>query len=185
MRRTRLHKAFSLETQRLYLRTWQAGDLLPFTALNQDSAVLEHLPGPLSKEETEAFIRRITTHFTTHGFGLWACELKENGAFIGYVGLNIPNFSAAFTPCVEIGWRLASGHWGKGYATEAARQVMQAGFEQLGLPEIVSFTVPHNFRSRRVMEKLGMIYDASGDFSHPNLPHDHPLSTHVLYRQSR
>ena len=102
--------------------------------------------------------------------------------FIGYVGLNIPTFEAAFTPCVEIGWRLAAGHWGKGYATEAARAVLDYGFGSLGLKEIVSFTVPANVRSQAVMQRIGMTRDPAGDFNHPHIPQGHPLRRHVLYR---
>jgi RimJ/RimL family protein N-acetyltransferase len=97
----------------------------------------------------------------------------------------VPRFEAAFTPCVEIGWRLARDHWGHGYACEAAGAVLAFGFEQLGLPEIVSFTVAANTRSRRVMERIGMTRDPAEDFLHPLLPEGHPLRRHVLYRKSR
>jgi RimJ/RimL family protein N-acetyltransferase len=106
-------------------------------------------------------------------------------SFIGYAGLSRPGFAAHFTPCVEVGWRLAAAHWNHGYATEAARAALRFGFEQASLAEIVSFTVPANTRSLRVMEKLGMRRDASGDFDHPLLPDGHPLRRHVLHRIGR
>ena len=93
-----------------------------------------------------------------------------------------PSFSAAFTPCVEVGWRLAAEHWGRGYAAEAAAAALTHGFETRGLDEIVSFTSVGHSRSRRVMEKLGMSHDPADDFDHPNLPLDHPINRHVLYR---
>jgi len=113
---------------------------------------------------------------------LWAVEISNVTPFAGFIGLSIPRFEAAFTPCVEIGWRLAADFWGRGLATEAARAALAFGFESLGLTEIVSFTVPANLRSRRVMEKLGMSHDPSCDFDHPLLPAGHRLRRHVFYR---
>lgn len=85
-------------------------------------------------------------------------------------------------PAVEIGWRLAADHWNQGYASEGARAVLDFGFTCLGLDEIVSFTVPLNLRSRRVMEKIGMTRSPAEDFDHPLAPEGHPLRRHVLYR---
>jgi ribosomal-protein-alanine N-acetyltransferase len=172
-----------VETSRLILREWQEQDLKEFAGINEDPKVLEFLPAPLSIKETAAWIDRIKKHFIDHGFGLWAVEIKETDEFIGYVGLNVPSFDAHFTPCVEIGWRLASKHWAKGYATESAKKVLEFGFTELGLKEIVSFTVPANMRSIRVMEKIGMSRDLADDFYHPKLPSDHALALHVLYRK--
>jgi len=95
----------------------------------------------------------------------------------------VPAFETSFTPCVEIGWRLARPWWGQGLATEGARAALAYGFERLGLPEIVSFTVPGNVRSRRVMEKLGFRY--SQDFEHQRIEPGDPRGRHVLYRLSR
>jgi RimJ/RimL family protein N-acetyltransferase len=143
---------------------------------------MEYFPALLSREESDARVDRIETHFEQHGFGLWAAEVIGGAPFIGYVGLWIPAFEAPFTPCVEVGWRLAVEHWGKGYATEGARAAVAFGFERLTLQEVVSYTVPGNWRSRRVMEKLGMLYDPADDFDHPLLEPGHPLRRHVLYR---
>jgi RimJ/RimL family protein N-acetyltransferase len=174
-----------LSTARLRLRRWLPDDRTPFAALNADPRVMEHFPATLSREESDARAARIEAHFEQHGFGLWAAEIPEVTPFAGFVGLSVPTFEAHFTPCVEIGWRLAAEHWGQGYATEAARAVLAFGFEALGLEEIVSSTVPANLRSRRVMEKIGMIHDAAGDFDHPALPEGHALRRHVLYRIAR
>jgi RimJ/RimL family protein N-acetyltransferase len=145
---------------------------------------MEHYPGTLTREQSEAFVRdRAVPHFAEHGFGLWAVEVPGIAPFIGYVGLSVPGFDADFTPCVEIGWRLAFEHWGKGYATEAARVALDFGFSEAGLEEIVSFTVPANRRSIAVMERLGMTY--AGEFDHPRLPPGHRLRRHVLYRLAR
>lgn len=174
-----------LRTERLLLRRWRAEDREPFAALNADPPVMEHFPGPYSRAESDAAVDRIEAHFQQHGFGLWAVEIPDVAPFAGFVGLSIPRFEASFTPCVEIGWRLAADHWGRGYATEGARAALAFGFESLRLNEIVSYTVPENVRSRRVMEKLGMTHDASHDFDHPLLPAGHKLSRHVLYRIAR
>lgn len=171
-----------IETKRLILREWLPDDLKPFALLNQDSQVMEYYPRPLNEKESAAFIEKVSKEIQILGFGLFACALQENNQFIGYVGLSKPSFTAHFTPCVEIGWRLHHQYWGNGYATEAATLVLAKGFNEWDLTEVVSFTTAENWRSRRVMEKLGMTHNKADDFRHPNLPADHPLSLHVLYR---
>jgi RimJ/RimL family protein N-acetyltransferase len=171
-----------LRTDRLLLRRWLPDDRAPFAALNADPRVMEHLPAALTREESDAFAARIEAHFEQRGFGLWAVEIPGVTPFAGFVGLSVPRFEARFTPCVEVGWRLAAERWGRGYAAEGARAALAFGFETLGLGEIVSFTAPENLRSRRVMEKLGMVRDPAEDFDHPGLPEGHPLRRHVLYR---
>ena len=175
----------AIRTARLELRQWKESDLAAFAAMNADPVVMEHFPGALSRSESDALAERIREHLDDHGFGLWAVELREEKTFAGFVGLAHTRFSAHFTPCIDLGWRLAREHWGKGYAREAARAAVQIGFERLGLKEIIAFTVPDNRRSRRVMETLGMRHDASGDFEHPHVTKGHPLRRHVLYRLPR
>jgi RimJ/RimL family protein N-acetyltransferase len=171
-----------LRTERLRLRRWVAADLEPFAALNADERVMEFLPFQVDRETSDALAARIEAHFDAHGFGLWAVEVPGVAPFAGFVGLSVPRFEAHFTPCVEIGWRLAAEHWGRGYAAEGARAALRFGFEVAKLREIVSFTVPANQRSRRVMEKLGMTRDPADDFDHPALAAGDPLRRHVLYR---
>ena len=174
-----------MRTERLLLRRWRPSDRAPFAALNADPRVMRHFPATLSRAESDAYAERIEAHFAEHGFGLWAVEAPDLAAFIGFVGLSVPRFEAPFTPCVEIGWRLAAEHWGRGYAPEAARAALAFGFETLALAEILSFTAAANQPSRRVMEKLGMTHDPADDFDHPALPEGHALRRHVLYRLSR
>jgi RimJ/RimL family protein N-acetyltransferase len=174
----------SLQTERLLLRRWRDSDREPFACINADPRVMEHFPATLAREESDALIDRVETHFAGHGFGPWAAELRAPGEFIGFIGLSVPAFEAHFTPCVEIGWRLAADHWGRGLATEGARAALHYAFTELHLPEVVSFTAVANLRSRRVMEKLGMKHDSADDFNHPSLPEGHPLRRHVLYRKS-
>lgn len=153
--------------------------------MNANPRVMEFFPGPLTTEASDALFDRIQAHFDRHGFGPFAVEFIETGAFVGFIGLFVPEFDAHFTPAVEIGWRLAFDCWGKGLATEGAHAALDYGFNTLGLERIVSFTVPANLRSRRVMEKLGMTHDPRDDFDHPKLAEGHALRRHVLYRISR
>jgi RimJ/RimL family protein N-acetyltransferase len=111
----------SLTTERLILGRWRASDRAPFRSMNADPRVMEFMPRLLTSEESDRLLERIEGHFEQHGFGLFAAEVRESGLFAGFVGLAVPEFTAPFTPCVEIGWRLACEYWGKGLATEGAR----------------------------------------------------------------
>lgn len=177
--------AVTLTTDRLILRPWHEADREPFAELNADPRVMEFMPRLLSREESDDFFDRIQTHFEQHGFGLCATEHRASGAFIGFVGLLVPKFEVRFMPAVEIGWRLGCKWWGQGFATEGAREIVRYAFDVIGLEALVSFTVPGNRRSRRVMEKLGMTHDPADDFEHPRFPSGHPLGWHVLYRLRR
>lgn len=174
-----------LRTERLLLRGWRSEDGEPFARLNTDPAVVEYLPGALSRAESDAMVARVEAGWAEHGFGLWAVEVPGVAPFVGYVGLSAARFAAPFTPAVEVGWRLAAPAWGHGYATEGGRASLRFGFEHHALPEIVSFTARGNTRSRRVMGRLGMRHDPAGDFEHPNVPAGSPLRPHVLYRLGR
>lgn len=173
-----------LVTERLILRPWRESDIAPFATLSAAPRVMAHYPAPLSPAESAAFIARAQAGLEERGFGLWALEAPGRAPFIGYVGLSVPRWQAHFTPCVEIGWRLAAADWVKGYAHEAARAALEDGFTRAALEEIVAFTVPANVRSWRLMQRLGMTRSPNDDFAHPNLPPDHQLSRHVLYRLS-
>lgn len=174
-----------IATPRLVLRPWRDDDLPRFAALNADPRVMEFLPKCLDRTESDAMAARIRDDFERQRFGLWAVEVAGAASFIGYVGLSAPKFEAAFTPCIEIGWRLAFEEWGRSYATEAARGALYFAFETLGLSDVVSFTVAANIRSWRVMERLGMTRSPAEDFDHPRLEEGDPLRRHVLYRLSR
>jgi RimJ/RimL family protein N-acetyltransferase len=175
----------TLRTERLLLRRWRPEDRNPFAALNADPVVMEHFVAPLSRSESDDLVDRIEDTFDREGYGLWAVEVVDGSAFIGFVGLWPVTFDAPFTPAVEVGWRLARRGWGSGFATEAARMAVADAFERLGLDEIVSMTSRGNTRSQRVMEKVGMARDPADDFDHPNVPVDHPIRGHVLYRLPR
>ncbi|MFY9268602.1 MAG: GNAT family N-acetyltransferase [Candidatus Manganitrophaceae bacterium] len=171
------------DTDRLRFRQWCAADREPFAALNADPKVMEFYPAPLGRAESDAMASRCETLIAERGWGFWAVEIKNTHGFIGFVGLHIPAPELPFSPCVEVGWRLAAKHWGKGFATEAARGALHIGFERLGLAEIVSFTSAINLRSRAVMLKLGM-RETEETFEHPNVPVSSVLRQHCLYRLS-
>lgn len=171
-----------LTTQRLILRRWQESDLQPFAEMNADPRVMEFFPNRLTREQSYSAIDRIESGFEKHGFGLCAVELVSDHSFVGFIGLSVPAFQAHFTPCVEIGWRLAAPFWGHGYATEGARAIVRYAFDSVKLDSLVSFTSEQNIRSRRVMEKIRMTFEPAESFDHPNLPKGHLLRRHVLYR---
>lgn len=174
-----------LRTGRTLLRNWRDEDLQPFARLNADPEVMRWFPSVLTSEASDAMATRVRKRLAEDGWGLWALEVPGVSTFCGFVGLSRVPFEAAFTPAVEIGWRLDQPWWGKGYATEAATACVEYAFGTLGLEEIVSFTTTLNTRSRAVMERLGMRHDPSGDFEHPGIPEGNPVRPHVLYRLER
>ena len=165
-------------TERLVLRRWRETDRAAFHALNVDPRVMETIGPVMNRVESDGFMDRIEQRFDEHGFGLWCVELE--GEAIGFTGFMAPWFREG----VEIGWRIRADHWGHGYATEAARECLRHGFDELGFSEVISFTVASNASSRRVMEKLGLEYDPTEDFDHPGVPEGSPLREHVLYRMT-
>lgn len=169
------------ETERLFMRQWRESDLVPFAQLNADPRVMEFFPALLDRAQSDAIAERCTRLIAERGWGFWAVELKQSGAFLGFVGLHVPSAELPFSPCVEIGWRLAYPYWGKGLATEAAKESLRVGFELLQLPEIVAFTALGNARSRAVMQRIGM-QDTATRFEHPSLELTSPLRPHCLYR---
>lgn len=152
--------------------------------MSADPVVMEFYPAPSTRQESDAAIDRWQSQIAEQGWSNWAVELAQSREFIGFVGLTVPRRVLPFSPCVEVGWRLGHRHWGKGYATEAARAALAFGFVELGLEEIVSFTALVNRRSRAVMERIGMT-NAGEDFEHPAVPEGHPLRPHCLYRMRR
>lgn len=174
-----------IKAKRLILRTWTKEDMVPFAKMNADPKVMECFPAPLTREESDAFYERIKEHFDKYGWGLWAVSVKKGPKFIGYIGLKHVLPSLPCAPAVEIGWRLISEEWGKGYATEGAKAALEYGFNKADLVEIVSLTAKINTRSINVMEKIGMRRDIRDDFEHPLLSEGDPLRSHVLYRLLR
>lgn len=174
-----------LETERLVLRQWRDADIEPFTAMNADPRVTAALGVKPDPRGITALIERIALSFRQNGYGLWAVEVRDGAPFIGFTGLSIPRFDAPFMPTVEVGWRLAFDHWGKGYATEGATAALNFGFHTAGLEEIVSFASAANVRSHAVMKRLGMRHDSRDNFDYPGMDRTDPLSRHLLYRLKR
>lgn len=179
-----------LTTDRLILRTWKTSDIPLMATISSDPLVMEHFPATQDIADTQTLIDHINQHYEKFGYTAYAVEIKDTHEFIGFVGLShppfeIPNFQPKSLPIVEIGWRLSSSHWGKGYATEAAKAVLHYAFTELNLREIISFTVVANIKSRHVMEKIGLHHSETDDFNHPTLDEDSPLKRHVLYRITR
>ena len=170
----------ALRTPRLLLREWRDDDIAPFAAMSSDPEVLRRLAAP-----DPEWVARQRAHFDEHGFGNFVVEVPGVASFIGVVGLNWVRWDLAFTPAVEAAWRLMPAYWGKGYALEAARAVLDDGFGRIGLDEIVAYTLPANRASWTVMQRLGMSRDAAADFDHPSFPLGHPMCRHVLYRLRR
>ena len=175
----------TLQTDRLHLVHFTEAHIDDFAAMNGDAEVMEFFPATQSRDETTALLARIMAHREQNGYSLFALHLKQDDKFVGFTGLSLAEFSAHFTPAVEIGWRIPKFAWGQGLAPEAARACLKYGFQTWALDEIVSFTAAQNKRSIRVMEKIGMQRDAADDFDHPHLAAGHRLCRHVLYRKRR
>ena len=175
---------FRLETDRLVIREWRDEDIAPFASLNADKEVMRYFVEPLTYEQSALMVEKVRYVYDEYGYTFYAVEEKCSGHFVGLTGIAPVFFEVDFVPVIEIGWRMARPFWGKGYAPEAARAVLNYARDELGISEIVSFTAELNKNSMRVMEKIGMVRDYDGDFLHPKVPEGHELQEHVLYRFS-
>jgi RimJ/RimL family protein N-acetyltransferase len=174
-------KIIEIQTQRLKLRQWQPEDRPLFAEMNADPEVMKYFPQSLTHEQSAQMAQHMASLIAAQGWGFWAVELRESEQFIGFVGLNKPDYELPVTPCVEVGWRLRKKYWGHGYATEAGNASLVVGFETLRLPEIYAFTTLTNHKSQAVMQRLGMT-NTRQNFMHPMVPKHHPLREHVLYK---
>jgi len=170
------------ETKRLILRQWREEDISAMAKINQDPIVMEHFPSLKTYDETKSFVLANMSLYKNNQLCLYAVELKDTTEFIGFVGLLHVEFNLPFEPAVEILWRIGSKYWGRGYAFEAASIVRDYAFHNKCLEELVSFTVPENARSIKLMERLGFIHEPAYDFDHPNIAIGHKLRRHVFYR---
>ena len=173
-----------LTTERLLIRSWKETDLAPFAAMNADPEVRRYFPSLQTTDESNASVRRYQTHEAEHGVTFWAVEHLGTGEFIGFVGLIVPGDDIPLPAgCLEIGWRLATAHWGKGLATEAAQACLDYAFNELKVPSIGAITTVNNLPSMRVMEKLGLTKRST--FLHPAIDPADPIAPHVLYLRER
>lgn len=176
------HPTAIIQTERLILRQWCDQDIDPYRKLNADPKVMEFFPATWSQEESDTSLQSARNHIEKYGWGKWAVSLLETDEFIGRIGLEDINFQASFSPNIELGYRIAYKHWGKGYASEGAKAALEYGFQHINLEEIVAFTPIQNLRSQVVMQRIGMHHNRKDDFDHPKLPENHRLRRHVLYR---
>ena len=175
----------TLETPRLLLRQWRDADLDPWAEMNADPRVMEFFPGVLDRAHAGQSAARMRERLERDGYGLWAVEIKETGAFAGSIGLNEMAEDIPVNPKREVGWRLAFDAWGHGYATEGAQAALRCAFDELGWDEVIAVTAAVNERSQRVMRRLGMTRDRAADFEHPRVPEGSALRRHVLFRIRR
>ncbi len=173
-----------LKTNRLKLRQWKESDLPPFAEMTSDPEVMKYFPNPLSRTKSDELAHKIQSLISTHGWGLWAVEELKNNKFIGFVGLHKTLPELPFSPSIEIGWRLSRKYWGKGYASEAAKEVLKHAFGVLDLPEIYSFAAVNNSRSIALMARLTM-HNTRQNFEHPSVSVGSPNREHVLFKLTK
>lgn len=164
--------SYLFKSERLGFRPWTTDDLESMAAINADEEVMKHFPKTYDIEETRDFIERMHRQYTKTGFCYFATEILRSKKFIGFIGLSSISFEAKFTPCVDMGWRLAKDEWGNGYATEGAKACLNFGFITMGLNEIYAVCPISNLASENVMKKIGMRKHSL--FNHPNLT-EYPL----------
>ncbi|WP_099864682.1 GNAT family N-acetyltransferase [Pararhizobium haloflavum] len=175
-----------LKTDRLVIRNWQEGDRDLFHEINSDPQVMQYFPFRRDRSASDAKMDELRDQIEERGMGFTALELKETGETIGFAGLHRDALDIFPPETIEIGWRLAVRHWGKGYVTEAGRELLRWGFEDLKLPRVICFAVAGNARSIAVMHRLGLRPRAELDFDHPLVDEARPdLRRHVFYELTR
>lgn len=171
---------YLFKSERLGFRTWTEQDIVKMSAINSNPNVMEFFPSTKSFEQTSKFIDYMNTHFEEHGFCYFAVDRLDNHNFIGFIGLLNQTFEADFTPCIDIGWRIAEKEWGNGFATEGALKCLDYAFNVIGLENIVAVCPTINNRSENVMQKIGM--KKVSEFKHPLLSTSKHLENCVFYR---
>ena len=174
----------SIETERLLLRKWTETDSEAFAKINTDPDVTRYFPAVYTRERSDEMMRLCNAEIDVYGFSFWAVERKDTNSLIGFVGLHNFDDELDFCPCVEVGWRLAQSEWGKGYATETAKESLRLGFTDFDLDVIYSFTTLSNMRSRTVMQKIGMV-NTGNNFDYPRVPVESGLQEYCLYKISK
>ena len=135
--------------------------------MHQDLRTMATMGGVRSLEETDAYLATNLSHWDTHGFGVWLLREKGSGAVVGRGVLRMQPFNEQEE--TSVGYALLSPHWGKGYATETARALVEIGFSTLECTSLVAVTLPHNVASQRVLTKTGFTYER--DVIHADGPH--------------
>jgi len=180
---------FRLETERLVLRDWVAGDVDRFVEVTNTPAVMRWLGGPMSPESIALLESRMFAFQNRYGHSFWIVERREDGGhlsgeILGFCGLKRADApDSTFTGQFEIGWRLREAAWGKGYAREAAQAALEAGFTRFDAPEIIAITVSGNRESWGLMQRLGMARRPDLDFEDSRF--GPPLDRVIAYSLSR
>tara|TARA_B110000208_G_scaffold189213_1_gene250322 strand:- start:870 stop:1403 length:534 start_codon:yes stop_codon:yes gene_type:complete len=172
-------KNYIFKSERLGFRNWNENDKSKMGMINSDPKVMEHFPTIPTQKQTDEFIDRMKTQFSKNGFCYFAVDKLDSNEFIGFIGIAEQNFESDFTPCVDIGWRLAQTEWGKGYATEGAKKCLEFAFNEIGLENIKSICPETNDKSEKVMKKIGM--KKAKNFNHPLLSEYKELEKCALY----
>ena len=178
-----MKQSYLFTSARLGFRNWQESDIEAMAAINADARVMEFFPQVQSREQTIAFIERMQKQYMEKGFCYFAVEKLEDGAFIGFTGLSEQTYTAPFTPCIDIGWRIRQSEWNQGFATEAAKRCLQFAFETLQLKTIYAVAPKVNQKSERIMLNAGM--QKQYEFDHALLADDKRLKCCALYRANR
>jgi RimJ/RimL family protein N-acetyltransferase len=155
------------ETDRLFLREWEANDERRFYDIMNTPAVMQHLGGVQTPEQWHAALERLGDYQRDFGHTFWIVEDKASREILGFCGLKRVNAPGAgdLTGTPEIGWRLRESAWGRGIAKEAAIAALDLGFGRFGYDRIIAMTIPPNTESQGLMKRLGMTRDEDLDFT--------------------
>jgi RimJ/RimL family protein N-acetyltransferase len=172
-------RSYLFKSARLGFRNWQEGDIDKLAAINADKEVMKFFPSLRTWQETGSFIERMQKQFEEKGYCYFAIDTLDEETFIGFIGLSEQNYVADFTPCIDIGWRLAKTAWNKGYATEGAKKCLEFAFQTLHLEQVYAIAPVVNAKSEHVMKKIGMRKVKT--FDHPHMLNNDLLRKCVLY----
>lgn len=170
---------YIFKSRRLGFRKWNSSDLPVLSAINSDPKVMKFFPSIQSAVHTEEFMSRMNTQLDDRGYCYFAADRLDEQELIGFIGLMDKDFKSDFTPCTDIGWRIAVKHWNKGFATEGAVACLDYAFNKLNIGKIVSIAPRINHKSQHIMKKIGMKYVS--EFTHPQIATDERLRDCVLY----
>lgn len=160
-------------TERLTAERLREAHLDNLLRMDQDPRIMNTLGGVRSEDQTREYLQRNLDHWDRHGFGLWILKLRVDGSFVGRAYLR--HLHIGGNDEIAIGYALIPDYWGMGLATEIAAAIVDLAFSQIGLDDVVAGSLPENWASRRVLEKIGGRYER--DTVYKELPH-------VLYRIS-
>jgi len=181
---------YLFKTARLGIRDWRKSDLPEFAKMGQDEEVMKYFPSLLSEKRTMDFMKRMQIQLEKKGYSYLPVEILDNQEFIGMIGISDQKYKIkleqsdeVLSEFVDIGWRLKTAAWGKGYATEGASAWMNYGFGKLKLETIYSVAPVINIPSQKVMEKIG--FEKIGFFNHPKIESADPTRKCVLFKKER